>query len=195
MINYFKKQIATIENSLESIDLEVFKKLIDSCETTLRNGNKIIVSGLGKNVPVCDKFVGTVNSLGMRASFMHTNSAAHGDIGMVENDDLVIILTKSGETTESVYLADLLKKRGNKQIWLFSYKKDSTLSRGLANRLILNLIEEGDPWNIVPNNSTTINLIVLQALAMQLAERMGVTLQDFKRNHPGGFIGETLRNV
>lgn len=192
---YFKKQLDTIEDSLKSMDAKVFDSLIEDCETTLRAGNKIIVSGLGKNVPVCDKFVGTVNSLGMRASFMHTNSAAHGDIGMVEDDDVVIILTKSGETTESIYLASLLKKRGNKTIWLFSYNPESTLTRELDKCLILELSEEGDPWNIVPNNSTTINLMVLQALAMRLAERMGVTLKDFKRNHPGGFIGEALKNV
>lgn len=195
MTPYFKKQLETIAHSLGSMDGEVFAKLLDESETALRNGSKIIVSGLGKNVPVCDKFVGTVNSLGMRASFMHTNSAAHGDIGMVEDDDVVIILTKSGETTESIYLASLLKKRGNKNIWLFSYNPDSTLTHELDKCLILDLIEEGDPWNIVPNNSTTINLMVLQALAMKLAERMGVTLKDFKRNHPGGFIGETLKNV
>lgn len=195
MIPYFQKQLRTIDASLKSMDENIFRELVDSCESTLRGGNKIIVSGLGKNVPVCDKFVGTVNSLGMRASFMHTNSAAHGDIGMVEDNDLIIILTKSGETTESVYLASLLKKRGNKQIWLFSYNPESTLSREIGKCLILQLEEEGDPWNIVPNNSTTINLIVLQALAMQLAERMGITLKDFKRNHPGGFIGEILKDA
>lgn len=192
---YLKKQLETIEHSLQSMDGEVFSALLKDCESTLRAGNKVIVSGLGKNVPVCDKFVGTVNSLGMRASFMHTNSAAHGDIGMVEDDDLVIILTKSGETTESIYLATLLKKRGNKKIWLFSYNPKSTLTRELDKCLILELKEEGDQWNIVPNNSTTINLMVLQALALRLAERMGVTLKDFKRNHPGGFIGEILKNV
>ena len=152
----------------------------------------MVVSGLGKNVPVCDKFVGTMNSLGLEACFMNTNTAVHGDLGMVKSGDMVIILTKSGETVESVYLTQLLKKRGV-DLWLLSFNRDSTLTREIPKCLILELDHEGDAWNIVPNNSTTVNLIVLQGLALNLAERMGVTLEQFKQNHPGGAIGEKLR--
>ena len=104
MKSYFQRLLKILNHSLMSLDDDKFTKLIDDCEATLRNGGKIITSGLGKNVPVCEKFVGTMNSLGMASSFMNTNSAAHGDIGMVKDDDLVILLTKSGETAESIYL-------------------------------------------------------------------------------------------
>lgn len=194
MRQYFKNLLETIQNSVESVDEEVFTRLADDCEAVLRHGNKIIVSGLGKNVPVCDKFVGTMNSLGMDASYMNTNNAVHGDIGMVKEGDLVIVLTKSGETIESIYLTSLLKKR-KVEIWLISFRKESTLTREIPKHLILDLMHEGDPWNIVPNNSTTVNLIMLQALAITLAERKGVTLEEFKENHPGGYIGEQLKNV
>ena len=191
---YFKNILETIGNSVQSMDESVFNQLLDECQKTIESGHKVIVSGLGKNVPVCDKFVGTMNSLGLPAAFMNTNTAVHGDLGMVKPGDLVIILTKSGETIESVYLTDLLKKR-NADIWLLSFRRNSTLTREIHKHLILDLNNEGDAWDIVPNNSTTVNLIVLQGLALNLSERLGITLADFKANHPGGAIGEQLKDV
>lgn len=194
MKTYFKNQMETITQAVESLNEEIFNQLTDECELTLKKGNKIIVSGLGKNVPVCDKFVGTMNSLGMDANFMNTNTAVHGDLGMVKEGDLVIILTKSGETAESIYLTSLLKKR-NANLWLLSFKDNSILAREIPKHIILNLKHEGDAWDIIPNNSTTVNLIILQGLAITLSERLGVTLQDFKENHPGGHIGKQLEFV
>lgn len=194
MKTYFKNVMDTLTRSVESMDVEVFEQLTDECLKVIESGGKIIVSGLGKNVPVCDKFVGTLNSFGIAASFMNTNSAVHGDLGMVKKGDLVIILTKSGETVESIYLTSLLKERGV-DLWLLSFSRDSALAREISKHLILDLDSEGDAWGIVPNNSTTVNLIVLQGLAITLAERIGITIHQFKENHPGGAIGEKLKNV
>lgn len=196
MIKYFTNMLDTIQKSVLSIDEKTFVTLVDECVNTIECGHKIVVSGLGKNVPVCDKFVGTMNSLGQPAVYMNTNSAVHGDIGMVNEGDLVIVLTKSGETVESIYLTSLLKKR-KCSIWLLTFSSESTLVKkiGMENSIILELEHEGDQWNIVPNNSTTVNLIVLQGLAMEVVRRRGVTLEDFKKNHPGGYIGEQLKNV
>ncbi len=191
---YFREILDTITRSVESMDMAVFEQLLDECEQAVRSGHKVIVSGLGKNVPVCEKFVGTMNSLGLPACFMNTNSAVHGDLGLVRPGDPVILLTKSGETVESVYLTGLLKAR-SADLWLLSFQRESTLTREIPKHLILELDREGDAWNVVPNNSTTVNLIVLQGLALNLAERLGVTLRDFKQNHPGGAIGEQLKNV
>ena len=194
MLPYFSDLLRILSESVESIDEKVFNRLIDETAETLQRGGKIIVSGLGKNVPICDKFVGTMLSLGLNANFLHTNSAIHGDIGMVKEGDLVIVLTKSGETTESIYLTRHLEaKKAN--IWLLTFTKESTLTRRIPKSLILDLEHEGDMWNIVPNNSTTMNLIVLQALAMSVAVRMNVSLEDFKSNHPGGHIGEELKDI
>lgn len=191
---YFKSNLEIMENALKSVDFNMFSRLIDECESTIRKGNKIIVTGLGKNVPICDKFVGTMLSMGLNAGFLHTNSAVHGDMGMVKKGDLVIILTKSGSTRESVYLFDLLSQREEVDLWLVSFEKDGVLSMRIPERTILiNMTHEGDLWNIVPNNSTTINLIVLQTVAIELSKRMGLTLEkDFKPNHPGGAIGAKL---
>lgn len=194
MIAYFEKQLKEINHSIHSLDQEAFSRLVDEGVDTLKKEHKIIVSGLGKNVPICDKFVGSMVSLGLDACFLHTNSAVHGDMGLVKDGDLVIILTKSGETSESIYLARLLRER-KISLWLLTFVKDSTLAREISNRIVLDLIHEGDLWNIMPNNSTTMNLIVLQGLAMMIAKKMDLDIQRFKRNHPGGHIGEVLSHV
>lgn len=194
MITYFEKQLEEISHSIHSLDLEVFHQLLNESVDTLREGHKIIVSGLGKNVPICDKFVGSMVSMGLDAYFLHTNSAVHGDMGLVKNGDLVIILTKSGETSESIYLTRLLKER-RINLWLLTFVSESTLIREIPKHIVLDLVHEGDMWNIMPNNSTTMNLIVLQGLAMMIAKEMNLDIGQFKRNHPGGHIGEVLKHA
>lgn len=191
MTTYFERQLKEFEHSIHSMDIELFERWVAEGAQVLRDGHKIIVSGLGKNVPVCEKFVGSMQSLGLDAYYLNTNSAVHGDMGVVKDGDMVIILTKSGETVESVYLVNLLKER-KVNMWLLTFEQESTLTREIPNSVVLDLVHEGDLWNIMPNNSTTINLIVLQGLAMKIAATLGLTLDDFKRNHPGGHIGEVL---
>ena len=191
MTTYFERQLKEFEHAIHSMDMEQFERWVAEGVRTLENGHKIVVSGLGKNVPVCEKFVGSMQSLGLDAYFVNTNSAVHGDMGVIKDGDMVIILTKSGETEETIYLSRLLKKRNCNQ-WLLTFTNKSTLTEEIPNCMILDLMHEGDMWNIMPNNSTTINLIVLQGLAMKIAAKMGLSLEDFKRNHPGGAIGGTL---
>lgn len=194
MIAYFEKQLKEIDHSVHSLKPECFGRLVDETVEVLKGGHKVIVSGLGKNVPICEKFVGSMVSMGLDAYFLHTNSAVHGDMGLVKDGDLVILLTKSGETQESIYLARLLKER-KVELWLLTFARESTLTKEIPNSIILDLKHEGDLWNIMPNNSTTMNLIVLQGLAMMTAKKMGLDIQQFKRNHPGGHIGEVLGHV
>ena len=192
---YFEKNTAIMDKALQTIDKICFERLISECEDTLKSGHKIIASGLGKNVPICDKFVGTMLSLGLEANFLHTNSAVHGDMGMVKPGDLVIILTKSGSTNESVYLYNLLKEREGVKLWLLSFKESSDLADVMERKIIVNMEHEGDKWDIVPNNSTVLNLIILQEVAIELSRRFHLELEkDFKPNHPGGAIGASLRD-
>lgn len=191
MISYFEEQLKVIDAAIHSLDEQVFLSCVREAVETIESGHKIIVSGLGKNVPICDKFVGSMISLGMDAYFLHTNSAVHGDMGVVKDGDMVIILTKSGETSESVYLARLLLER-KINLWLLTFESESTLTELIPKHIVLELAHEGDLWNIMPNNSTTLNLIVLQGLAMQIARERNLTLEDFRRNHPGGHIGKLL---
>lgn len=104
---------------------------------------------------------------------------------------MVIILSKSGSTAESVYLEEQLAKR-NVCLWLLTFDENGILTRRMEKKLIMQLDHEGDKWNLVPNNSTTVYLIVLQALAIRLSELMDISIDVFKANHPGGHIGEIL---
>jgi len=191
VIEYYKDVMKTIEDSLESIDEKLYEQIIEECVDTLKNGGKIIASGLGKNVPICEKFVGTLNSLGIDARFLHTNTAVHGDLGMVGKKDIVFLLSKGGNTVETVALANHLKDRGT-DTWLMTFSEKCKSAEIVDKRLIMHLINEGDEWDIVPNNSTTVYLIVLQGIAIEIGKRMGITLDDFKVNHPGGGIGAKL---
>lgn len=192
MIGYFEKQLEVFTHSVHSLNENMFARWVEEAVTTLKAGNKIVVSGLGKNVPICEKFVGSMISMGLEAYFLHTNSAVHGDMGLVKAGDMVIILTKSGETTESIYLSRLLKER-NINMWLLTFNGKSTLAKEIPNCVVLSLEHEGDLWNVMPNNSTTVNLIVLQGLAMMIAKEMKLDIEEFGRNHPGGYIGEMLK--
>jgi arabinose-5-phosphate isomerase len=190
-MEHFDKTLKIINDAVHSIREDEFNGLKKDCMAVLKSSGKIIATGLGKNVPICEKFVGSLTSLGIPAAFMHTNSAVHGDLGMVRDGDMVIVLTKSGETSESVHLVGLLKKRHCK-IWLLSFSRNSTLYHATPNHLIVELEHEGDEWNILPNNSTVLNLIVLQELAMQIAKEWNVPLDALRQNHPGGAIGAAL---
>lgn len=191
MIKYYEDVLKVIEDSLESIPTDIYEQVITECVETLNNGGKIIASGLGKNVPICEKFVGTLNSFGIDARFLHTNTAVHGDLGMVTSKDIVFLLTKGGNTSETVVLGEHLKKRGT-NTWLMSFYGDGKAGKVVDKKFIMHLINEGDEWDIVPNNSTTVYLIVLQGMAIEVGKRLGVTLDDFRVNHPGGGIGVRL---
>ena len=194
MISYYKGVIDVIRDSLESIQEERYEQLINECTDVLKSGGKIIASGLGKNVPICEKFVGTLNSLGIDARFLHTNTAVHGDLGMVEKNDLVILLSKGGNTHETVTLAGYLQNRGT-NTWLMTFTKKCKSAEVIKKQLIMHLQNEGDEWDIVPNNSTSVYLIVLQGIAIEIGKKMNVTLDSFKANHPGGGIGAKLSGI
>jgi arabinose-5-phosphate isomerase len=191
MKKYFASIIESINQSFAGLDEERFTALLADCENVIKGGGKIVASGLGKNVPICEKFVGMMNSLGLESAFLHTNTAMHGDLGLIKDNDIVLILSKSGSTAESVSFAEYIKKHKAKK-WLLSFNDGGMLAKTLDDKLLLPLAHEGDAWDIVPNNSSSCYLILLQGLALYLAERVGVKLDDFKKNHPGGAIGMRL---
>ncbi len=191
MNDYFRSLLKTINDSINSLDESKFNEICSDIVTALKNGHKPIITGLGKNVPICEKFEGTMLSLGLEARFLHTNTAAHGDLGAVKNGDVVLILSKSGETAESLYLLEQLKKRDVK-IWAVTFNDKSTLSKKAEKTFAISMDNEGDRWNIVPNNSTTLYLIILQAIATTVSNELNVSLDEFRNNHPGGYIGVQL---
>lgn len=192
MIAYFENVLEVLKESVESIPENEYSRLLNECVEVIRNGGKIVASGLGKNVPICEKFVGTMNSMGLDARFLHTNTAVHGDLGMVGKNDLVLLLSKGGNTVETVMLAQYLKERGT-NTWLLTFTDNCKSAEVVENRLIMKLKNEGDEWDIMPNNSTSVYLIILQGMAVEIGKRLGVSLDDFRVNHPGGGIGARLR--
>ena len=100
----------------------IYEQIVNESVEVLQNGGKILASGLGKNVPICEKFVGTLNSFGIDARFLHTNTAVHGDLGMVGKNDIVFLLSKGGNTHETVALENHLKDRGT-NTWLMTFTK------------------------------------------------------------------------
>ena len=189
----FKENLRVIEDSVSSLDNGCYSALLDDCLQAIHSGNKIIVSGLGKNTPVCEKFVSSMNAVGLNAAFLHTSEAFHGDLGIVKSGDVVIILSKSGKTPESLVLADKLRSR-NINSWAFTFETEPELSNRVQKTIKLSLEYEGGPWNIMPMNSTVVSLFILQGLIIDIVNALGITLKDFKANHPGGGIGKKLAN-
>jgi D-arabinose 5-phosphate isomerase GutQ len=193
--SFFDVDLGIISKSLKSINSIHIERIVDDCYKTSLNGNKIIATGLGKNVSICEKFVGTLSSLGIKSQFIHTNSAIHGDLGVIKDHDLIIILSKSGLSEETIYLYSILGKFRNIKIWIITFNSFAPIKIQNKNNLIISLLHEGDKWNLIPNNSTTIFLILLQKIAILLTYKLKMRLAVFKKNHPGGHIGFLLNKV
>lgn len=190
----FLQNIGVIERSVASLNDELYCNLVEDCLHALCNNKKIIISGLGKNIPVCEKFVSSMRSVGLDTSFIHTSEAFHGDLGIIKEGDVVIVLSKSGKTPESLHFAEKLKTR--KIIsWAMTFENEPSLSTKVDKAITLSLEQEGDPWNIMPMNSTVVYLVILQGIIIDLVNKLGITLKDFKANHPGGGIGQKLLNI
>ncbi len=192
--NHLKKQLKALEIMVSKIDDKNTNRLLNDCIKTIKNKKQIIVSALGKNVPIAEKFIGTLNSVGIDGHFVHTNSAIHGDLGIINDGDLVILLSKSGNTEETLKLAKILNNLKTKN-WLLTCNNKSYCAKIIKNNLIFKLYHEGDPWNLIPNNSTILFLFFLQGLAMGIIEKLRIGIEVFKRNHPGGDIGKKLEKI
>lgn len=154
-------------------------------------GGKIVVTGIGKNLPIGKKIAATLSSTGSAAVVLHPIEAQHGDIGVVCEQDVVIAMSYSGETEELLGLLPSLKRLKVKIIALTGVR-DSTLGRYSDEIIPVTVEREACPFNIAPTSSTTTALAVGDALAMVLLEARGFRKEDFARLHPGGSIGRTL---
>lgn len=163
-----------------------------ACVDVILNSNgRVIVTGIGKSANIAAKLVSTFNSTGTPASFMHAADAIHGDLGMIRNEDIIICLSKSGDTPEIKVLVPLLKLMGNKLIGLVG-NTDSYLARNADYILNATVNREACPNNLAPTASTTAQLVMGDALAVALLECRGFTREDFARYHPGGALGKRL---
>lgn len=174
------KLIGTIDDDFSNVVEEIF-----------RSKGRLVVSGIGKSAIVAQKIVATLNSTGTPSLFMHAADAIHGDLGMVQADDLVILISKSGNTPEVKVLVPLVKALGNKLIALTG-NFDSFLAQQADYKLSCEVEKEACPNNLAPTNSTTAQMVMGDALAVCLIKCRDFDSQDFARYHPGGALGKKL---
>lgn len=152
---------------------------------------RIVITGIGKSAIIANKIVATLNSTGTPALFMHAADAIHGDLGMIQQDDIVICISKSGNTPEIKVLVPLLKRRGSKLVALVSNPK-SYLAQQADYVLNAYIEQEACPNNLAPTTSTTAHMAMGDALAVCLVNLRNFTDADFAMFHPGGALGKQL---
>ena len=170
---------------------ESFVQAIGLIENSILAGNKLVFTGVGKNVPICMKLFGTFNSTGVPAAFLDPNQALHGDLGLCLKGDLCLLVSNSGETEDLLRLIPSLKRLGLITLAITS-KPDSSLARVCDHHLAYHYNEEACPLNLAPTASTTAALAIGDALAMVYLEMRGFSREDFARYHPAGSLGKVL---
>jgi len=196
-----KTKASIISSAKETIKLEGqsilnLSNLIDNdfaeaVELIYNSKGRVIITGIGKSAIIATKIVATLNSTGTPAVFMHAADAIHGDLGLILHDDVVICISKSGNTPEIKVLVPLIKNAKNKMIAITG-NKDSFL--GQQADFVLNAFVEKEacPNNLAPTTSTTAQLVLGDALAVSLLEIRGFSSTDFAKYHPGGALGKKL---
>lgn len=152
---------------------------------------RIVVSGVGKSAIIAQKMVATLNSTGTCALFLHSADAVHGDMGMIGHDDVVLFISKSGNTDEIKRLLPFVRKMGNPVVSIVSCR-DSFLGTHSDYLIYVPMEREAGPNNLAPTTSTTLHLVVCDAIAMALSRHKHFTAEDFGRFHPGGTLGKRL---
>ena len=163
----------------------------NTIELILKSKGRLVISGIGKSANICQKIVATLNSTGTPAIFMHAADAIHGDLGNVLKDDVVICLSKSGDTPEIKALVPLIKNFGNPLIAITG-NPNSFLGKQATYVLNTHVEKEACPNNLAPTSSTTAQLVMGDALAVCLLKSRGFDSTDFAKFHPGGALGKQL---
>ena len=189
-------QLATqiIDNELNAIDglkARLNDDFVGTVDLMLENKGNLVFSGIGKSAIIAQKIVATMNSTGTTAVFMHAADAIHGDLGIVREGDIVVILSKSGETPEIKMLVPLIKLRGNKIVAMVG-NRQSYLALQADFILDVTVDEEAIPGSLAPTSSTTAQLVMGDALALILMRCRGFSTSDFAKFHPGGALGKQL---
>jgi arabinose-5-phosphate isomerase len=188
----FAKQTIQIEtDAINQLSKQLNKDFSDLVQKILNLKGRVIVTGVGKSAIIAQKLVATFNSTGTPSIFMHAADAVHGDLGIIQKDDLIICLSKSGNTAEIKVLIPLLKQGGNLLACIVG-DINSYLAQQ-SDFIINSTIEvEACPHNLAPTTSTTAQLVMGDALAVALVECRAFSKEDFAKFHPGGALGKRL---
>jgi len=185
---------AVIQAEIEAIDAlnnRLGKTFDAACETLLACKGRVIISGMGKSGHISNKIAATLASTGTPAFFVHPGEALHGDLGMITGDDVVVAISNSGTTEELVTLASVVKRLGTKVIGM-SGDESSPLAELSDHHLDIGVEKEACPMGLAPTSSTTVTLVMGDALAVALLDARDFTAEDFARSHPGGRLGKRL---
>lgn len=192
--DFIKSGLRTVE--MESLAVGQLAPCINNdferaCKTILACEGRVVVTGMGKSGHIGNKIAATLASTGTPAFFVHPGEASHGDLGMITKNDVVIAISNSGSTAEVVTILPLIKRLG---IPLISMTGDpeSILSQSACANLDVSVISEACPLNLAPTTSTTVTLVMGDALAIALLESRGFSAEDFAFSHPGGALGRKL---
>jgi len=178
-------------SAIKKLRSSINNNFADAVELIFHSKGRVIVTGIGKSAIIAQKIVATLNSTGTPSVFMHAADAIHGDLGIVRNEEIVIVLSKSGETPEIKVLVPLLRSRNNKLIAIVG-NTSSYLARQADYVLDATVDKEACPNNLAPTSSTTAQLVMGDALAISLLELRGFTASDFAKVHPGGSLGKRM---
>ena len=179
--------IAAVRSKLD----ESFVKLVDYCSDTIDRGGKLVITGVGKSGYIGKKMAATLSSVGNPSVFMHPVEARHGDLGLLQKDDLLIAISYSGETEELLAVLPPAKRLGVPLIAIAA-SKESSLGKISDFTFEMPVPREACPFNLAPTTSTTALLVLGDALSMVLLDQRGFTKSDYGRRHPGGAIGRMV---
>jgi arabinose-5-phosphate isomerase len=186
--------IAVVETERDAVDAlleRIGEEFVGACESMLACTGRVVVTGMGKSGHIGSKIAATLASTGTPAFFMHPGEASHGDLGMLTRHDVVLALSNSGETDEITLLLPLIKRLGISLIALCG-NRESTLGRAADFFIDVSISKEACPLGLAPTASTTVALVMGDALAIALLEARGFTQEDFALSHPGGSLGRRL---
>jgi len=186
-----QRTVAMETQAVNDLHDRVDGSFVTACETLLACEGRVIVTGMGKSGHIGNKIAATLASTGTPAFFVHPGEASHGDLGMITKNDVVLALSNSGNTAEVITLLPLIKRLG---IPLVSMTGDtnSALAQAAVANLDVGIAEEACPLNLAPTTSTTVTLVMGDALAIALLESRGFSAEDFAFSHPGGALGRKL---
>lgn len=186
-----RETISIEKSAIENLASRVTPSFVNAVELIHLSKGRLVISGIGKSAIIAQKIVATLNSTGTPSLFLHAADAIHGDLGMMQTDDIAIIISKSGESAEIKVLIPLIKNFGNKVIALCGNSNSFLVKE--ADYFIDSTVEvEACPNNLAPTSSTTAQLVMGDALAVCLLKLKGFTPSDFAKFHPGGALGKQL---
>ena len=181
----------TEADAIRELRSQIDQKFVDACRCLIECRGRIILIGIGKSGHIANKISSTLSSTGSKAFYLHPAEASHGDLGMIDSQDVAIIISYSGETEEISTLLPALKRVAIKTIALTG-APNSTLGRAVDICLNTRVAQEACPLGLAPTASTAAALAMGDALAIALLQNKGFTTQDFARSHPGGHLGRKL---